>query len=149
MLSLLQKPIEYTEEELRSVHEPDPEVQIEHAAASFLDPPLDRLSQLRQLMDSIPTNKEGVWFFLIRWDCYDQEAMSSKFLNWVSTKVEQLLGMPEPSLVSYVNDLLRQHTSPSKMFEELQPVLDADTETFVIKLYRMVIYETEKVAAHL
>lgn len=63
--------------------------------------------------------------------------------------MEQLLGMPEPSLVSYVADLLSQHTPPAKMHEELHPVLDADTETFIVKLYRMAIYETEKAAAGL
>ncbi len=64
-------------------------------------------------------------------------------------QVEQLLGMPEPSLVAYVTDLLSQHTSPARTYEELHPVLDADTETFLIKLYRMVIYETEKAAISL
>ena len=63
--------------------------------------------------------------------------------------MEQLLGMPEPSLVAYVTELLSQHTPPAKTLEELHPVLDADTETLVIKLYRMVIYETEKAAAGL
>ncbi|GAX74794.1 hypothetical protein CEUSTIGMA_g2241.t1 [Chlamydomonas eustigma] len=143
------KPIVYTEEELRSVHESDPMLQTELGAACSGDPALSSQAQLRQLMDRIPTSKEGVWDFSIRWEHYDGEIMSSKFRNWINAKVDQLLGMPEPSLVTYICDLLNQHTPPSVMFEELQPVLDADSETFVIKLYRMVIYETEKVFAHL
>lgn len=65
---------------------------------------------------------------------------------WVSSKVEQLLGVKEPTLVDYVVKLLGQHTGPEQLFGELSPVLDNDTETFVIKLYRMVIFETEKSA---
>ena len=64
-------------------------------------------------------------------------------------QVEQLLGMPEPSLVEYVTDLLANKTGPAKVLEELHPVLDADTETFVIKLFRMVIYECAKSSANL
>ena len=135
------------------------------------------------------------------------------FRGWVTQKVEQLLGMPEPTLVGYIMTLLQvcvsgggrggkdgeccsplvrikhllSHTltpvagsilclrtallapsrllvlvhlpthtnpsqgraAPSKLAEELGPVLDSDTDTFVIKLYRMVIYETEKAAAGL
>ncbi len=60
--------------------------------------------------------------------------------------MEQLLGVKEPTLVEYVVKLLGQHTAPSVLYVELSPVLDNDTETFVIKLYRMAIYETEKAA---
>ena len=60
--------------------------------------------------------------------------------------MSQLLGVQEPTLVDYVVKLLGQHTSPASLHAELSPVLDNDTETFVIKLYRMVIYETEKAA---
>ncbi len=64
----------------------------------------------------------------------------------MSGKVEQLLGVPEPTLVDYVVKLLGNRTGPEQLHGELAPVLDNDTETFVIKLYRMVIYETEKAA---
>ena len=64
--------------------------------------------------------------------------------TWVSGKVEQLLGVKEPTLVDYVVKLLAQGTSAAALAIELSPVLDSDTETFVIKLYRTVIYETEK-----
>lgn len=59
-------------------------------------------------------------------------------------QVKDLLGSPEPSLVDYVVKLLSQASSPAKVFSELQPVLDHDTDMFVVKLFRMIIYETEK-----
>jgi RNA-binding protein 25 len=42
-----------------------------------------------------------------------------------------------------------QHTPPAKASEELKDLLDSDTDTFVIKLYRTVIFETERAAAGL
>ncbi|KAG1677373.1 hypothetical protein FOA52_010752 [Chlamydomonas sp. UWO 241] len=149
------KPIQYTEEELRSVHEAEPGAAaqgapvVQQARPAVAQPAEDRQAQLRRLMDTIPTSRDGVWSFAIRWEHFDKDSMGSKFSNWIGQKVEQLLGMPEPSLVGYVTDLLSQSAPPSKTYDELHPVLDADTETFVIKLYRMVIYETEKAAARL
>ena len=63
--------------------------------------------------------------------------------RWVAGKIKDLLGMPEESLVKFVMDLLESKTTPDKMMEELSPVLDQDTESFCLKLYRVVIFETE------
>jgi hypothetical protein len=73
-----------------------------------------------------------------------QPPTANRLQAWVSGKVEQLLGVKEPTLVDYVVKLLAQATSAAALAVELNPVLDSDTETFVIKLYRTVIYETEK-----
>jgi len=157
------KPIKYTEEELRAVMEPAAEEggstaptngSVPHAGPVPAQAPAQQQQQdpkvlLRKLMDSIPTTKDGVWGYPIQWDAYNPTTMAEKFSGWINQKVEQLLGMPEPTLVSYVTQLLSKRSAPAKLYEELSPVLDADTETFVIKLYRMVIYETEKAAANL
>lgn len=42
-----------------------------------------------------------------------------------------------------------QARGPAEATQELEPLLDSDTETFVIKLYRTVIFETERAAAGL
>ena len=42
---------------------------------------------LRRLMDTIPTSKEGVWSYSIRWDAYDKATMGPKFSNWIGQKV--------------------------------------------------------------
>ncbi len=38
---------------------------------------------LRRLMDSIPTSKDGVWSFSIRWDAYNVSSMADKF-RWAA-----------------------------------------------------------------
>ena len=38
-------------------------------------------------MDTIPTSKEGVWSYPIRWDAYDKGTMGTKFGNWIGQKV--------------------------------------------------------------
>lgn len=39
---------------------------------------------------------------------------------------------------------LREHCSPAAMLEEMKEILDTDAEKFVLKMYRFVIYESEK-----
>ncbi|GFR49350.1 hypothetical protein Agub_g11374 [Astrephomene gubernaculifera] len=156
------KPIRYSEEELLSVTDSQPadgsqplpavpQLPVAAAAAAAVvpavpQPPADPKAALKAMMDSIPTSRDGVFSYSIKWSHYNAGAMGEKFKGWVSSKVEQLLGVKEPTLVDYVVKLLGQHTSPAALHGELSPVLDNDTETFVIKLYRMVIYETEKAA---
>lgn len=64
-----QRPIEYTEEELRLVHAPDPEEEQQAAAAPAVPAmtPEERQAALRRLMDTIPTSREGVWSYPIKY----------------------------------------------------------------------------------
>ena len=52
-------------------------------------------------------------------------------------------------MVDYIMTLLAEHTSAKKVLEALQEVLDEETNPFVFKLFRMVIFETLKQAAGL
>jgi hypothetical protein len=47
------------------------------------------------------------------------------------------IAFQEPTLVDYVVKLLSQRSTPEQLHAELSPVLDSDTDTFVLKLYRM------------
>ncbi|KXZ56101.1 hypothetical protein GPECTOR_2g983 [Gonium pectorale] len=143
------KPIRYSEDELMGVADGGEQAEAAPPPAATLQrptPPADPKAALKAMMDSIPTSRDGVFSYQIKWSHYNASVMGEKFKGWVSSKVEQLLGVQEPTLVDYVVKLLGQHTGPPQLYGELSPVLDNDTETFVIKLYRMVIYETEKAA---
>ena len=150
----MQKPLEYTEEELRALNEP---MMVEGeggvtATVPGVRPPLDAEAERRAkaqqaILESIPTTREGIWSYPVKWEAYDPSSMKEKVTKWVAAKVKELLGMTEDSLVSYVIELIEARAKPQKMFEELSPVLDADTESFCLKLYRVVIFETESAAA--
>ena len=47
-------------------------------------------------------------------------------------------------LVEFVVEKVGEHLSAKDMVSELEPVLDNEAEPFVIKLWRMLIYETLK-----
>lgn len=39
---------------------------------------------------------------------------------------------------------LQEHCSGTEMLDELQPILDEDAESFVIRLYRALIFDVQK-----
>lgn len=126
------RPIQYTEEEAWAAK----------VNCSVDDPKL----AMKRLMDSIPTSKDGVFSYPIKWDAYEPATLGPNISRWVSKKIQELLGVEEPTLVNFIMGKLGEHFTPFNMMEELGMVLDDEAETFVLKLYRMVIYETEKSA---
>ena len=62
-------------------------------------------------------------------------------------QVTELLGTEEDdSMATFVMEKLSAHTPAAKVLDELSAVLDEDAEGFVVKLYRMVIFESQKAA---
>ena len=78
------------------------------------------------------------------WATYDAAKLSDSVQRWVNKKVAELLGEEEPSLVEFVVEKAGEHLGAAAMVDELEPVLDTEAEPFVIKLWRMLIYETLK-----
>lgn len=107
---------------------------------------VDPKTMLRKIMDNIPVSKEGVFSYKIKWDKYDAGMAGSNVTKWVGKKIHEMLGVEEPTLVNFIMQQLSQHNTPSKLLGELSPILDEETDPFVLKLYRMVIYETERAA---
>ena len=96
------------------------------------------------LIESIPTDKKKLFKYDVDWRTYDASNLSGSVQRWVSKKVAELLGEEEPSLVEFVVEKVGEHLSAKDMVSELEPVLDNEAEPFVIKLWRMLIYETLK-----
>jgi hypothetical protein len=61
----------------------------------------------------------------------------------VGKKVGELLG-EEPSFCAFIMDQLRAHTGAEAMLGALRDVLDEDAESFVTKLWQILIYEQLK-----
>eukprot|EP01023_Acetabularia_acetabulum_P002204 TRINITY_DN10842_c0_g1_i1.p1 TRINITY_DN10842_c0_g1~~TRINITY_DN10842_c0_g1_i1.p1 ORF type:complete len:515 (-),score=155.29 TRINITY_DN10842_c0_g1_i1:171-1715(-) len=141
-------PIQYSAEELRAQV-----VKPEGGTSEEDDHPQDRDGKtqdpqvaLRLLADKIPRSKEQVWKYKIRWDRYDTSTAGSNIRRWLTKKVMELLGEEENSLVDFIIQKLNDKFGPKEMMQQIGELLDDEAETFVLKLYRMVIYETEKAA---
>ncbi|KAI0219064.1 hypothetical protein L0F63_002439 [Massospora cicadina] len=113
-----------------------------------------RTERLRALMESIPAAREDLFAWSVKWKFLDESALS-KVRSFAEKKILEYLGVQEPALLKFVMAHLKAHRPPQTLVEELEKVrlilasanrfkaLDEEGATFVMKLWRMIIFETE------
>jgi len=100
------------------------------------------------LVASVPTSRADVFAHPLDWSVYDAASIDDVARGWISKKLTTLLGESEPALVRFVVDKLGARASPESLVADLEPVLDAETDAFVLGLWRVLIFETKKAAQH-
>ena len=103
----------------------------------------DLQKAIRALAHEIPTDKEGLWAWDVKWDYLEDSVLREKLRPFVEKKVVEYLGVQEEFLVDVVEEHLRKHEKPAELVETLGEALDEDAEDLVKKLWRMVIFFTE------
>jgi len=120
--------IAYTDQQLRAVG---------------IDPEAERKKLVKEIISSIPTEKAELFSYTVHWDMADQDLVDTRIRPWVDRKITDFMGEPEADLVAFVCQQVKEQTKPSKILQELEPVLDDEAKLFVMKLWRLIIYETE------
>ncbi|KAK5660575.1 hypothetical protein OQA88_13132 [Cercophora sp. LCS_1] len=103
----------------------------------------DIQTAVKALAHEIPTDKEGIWAWDVKWDYLEDSVLREKLRPFVEKKVVEYLGVQEEFLVNMVEEHLRKHQAPGELVETLGDLLDEDAEDMVKKLWRMVIFFTE------
>lgn len=109
---------------------------------------ISRNEQLRMLMDSIPSGRNELFNWEIKWSYLDESSLT-KVRNFAGKKIVEYLGVEEPTLLNFILGILKSHSPPDVLVEELEKALDEEGATFVMKIWRMVIFETEAKAQNL
>ncbi|KAL5723767.1 hypothetical protein ACHQM5_007123 [Ranunculus cassubicifolius] len=104
-----------------------------------------KLLDAKQLIDMIPKTKEELFSFEINWAVYDKHELHERMRPWISKKITEFLGEEETTLVDYIVSKTKEHVKASEMLELLQAILDDEAEMFVLKMWRMLIFEIKKV----
>lgn len=99
----------------------------------------------KQLIDTIPKTKEDLFAYRIDWKIYDQHELHERMKPWIQKKILEFLGEEEDTLVEYIVSNTRKHTGAAEMLELLTTILDDEAEMFVMKLWRMLIFEVKKI----
>ena len=60
--------------------------------------------------------------------------------QWVTTKITEYLGEEEPALINYICKKLSEHSDPHDIESQLRSVLEDEAVDFMIRLWRMLIY---------
>ncbi|KAK7407260.1 hypothetical protein VNO78_09013 [Psophocarpus tetragonolobus] len=104
-----------------------------------------RLLDAKQLIDMIPKTKEELFSYEIDWTVYDKHQLHERMRPWISKKIKEFLGEEETTLIDYIVSSTQEHVKASQMLERLQIILDEEAEMFVLKMWRMLIFEIKKV----
>ncbi|KAG1364082.1 RNA-binding protein 25-like [Cocos nucifera] len=104
-----------------------------------------KLLDAKQLIDMIPKTKEELFVYEINWDIYDKHELHERMRPWISKKINEFLGEEEVTLVDYIVSCIRDHMQALKLLELLSSILDDEAEMFVLKMWRMLIFEIKRV----
>ncbi|CAL5012332.1 unnamed protein product [Urochloa decumbens] len=108
-----------------------------------------KILDAKQLIDMIPRTKEELFAYDINWTVYDKHELHERMRPWISKKIIEFLGEEESTLVDYIVSCTKDHVQAEKMLELLQSILDVEAEMFVLKMWRMLIFEIKKVESGL
>ncbi|KAL9401560.1 hypothetical protein Peur_005409 [Populus x canadensis] len=117
----------------------------EHGLDKVKTPDKQKLLDAKQLIDMIPKTKEELFSYEINWAMYDKHELHERMRPWISKKITEFLGEEETTLVDYIVSSTQDHVKASQMLEMLQAILDDEAEIFVLKMWRMLIFEIKKV----
>ena len=120
--------LRYTDEQLR---------------AAGIDPEAEKKKKLAELISRIPTDKVDVFAYAVDWDVLDDQMIESRLKPWVNRKITEFIGEPEPTLVDFVCSKVQKKTAAATILADVEAVLDEEAEMFVMKMWRLIIYETE------
>jgi hypothetical protein len=82
----------------------------------------ERAQAARQLAAEIPTDKEGLWKWEVKWEFVDETILSDQLKPFVEKKIVEYLGVQEQMLVDVVEEHVRKHAPPQELVEQLAEV---------------------------
>lgn len=82
----------------------------------------ERDQAVRQLAARIPTEKEGLWAWDVKWNMVDDAVIAEKLRPFVEKKIVEYLGVQEQLLVEVVEGHIRARGKPQELVEQLEGV---------------------------
>ena len=82
----------------------------------------ERAQAVRQLAADIPSDKEGLWRWPVKWEFVDETVLGEQLKPFVEKKIVEYLGVQEQMLVEVVEDHVRKRGKPQELVEQLEGV---------------------------
>lgn len=103
----------------------------------------EKKKQVKLLIERIPTSKAELFSYNLDWDLIDNTLMDKRIRPWVNKKIAEYIGEEDKSLLDFIISRLQAKSSPQAILDEIAMILDEEAETFVVKMWRLLIYEIE------
>lgn len=114
--------LEDEEEADATVKRPLPTLKFDTAAEAAGLSDEERAQAARQLAAEIPTEKEGLWKWDVKWEFVDESILREQLKPFVEKKIMEYLGIQEQMLVDVVEEHIRKRGSPQELVEQLEGV---------------------------
>jgi len=112
------------------------------AASAFAATSGPSAEELKAMIATIPAQRDELFAAPVEWDVAGAADIAEKKIRpWVGKKMVEFLGEDEPTLVNYVIGKMQARASPQEIEEELSKVLDDEAGPFMLKLWRMLLFE--------
>ena len=82
----------------------------------------ERAQAARQLAADIPSEKDGLWKWPVKWEFVDETVLSEQLKPFVEKKIVEYLGVQEQMLVEVVEEHIRKRGTPQDLVEQLEGV---------------------------
>lgn len=74
-----------------------------------------------------------------------QHDLHERMRPWISKKITEFLGEEEKTLVDFIVSNTCKHVTAASMLDLLESILDDEAELFVLKMWRMLIFEIRRI----
>ncbi|KFB53645.1 AGAP004546-PA-like protein [Anopheles sinensis] len=102
----------------------------------------EKRKNIKSIIDKIPTEKNDLFNYPLDWNEIDS-TIEKKIRPWINKKIIEYIGEPEPTLVDFICSKVLAGSTPQGILDDVQMVLDEEAEVFVVKMWRLLIYEVE------
>lgn len=124
----------------------------------------EKRQAVRKIIESIPTKKEDLFSYSLDWSLLDsvrrffctcstqdylffcfplKNLMEKRIKPWVIKKIVEYLGEEEPSLTDFICSSITSKKSADNILADIRIVLDDEADVFVVKMWRLLVYEIE------
>ncbi|KAI0823979.1 hypothetical protein BC628DRAFT_1323698 [Trametes gibbosa] len=99
--------------------------------------------RLEKIRGEVPRDKETLFKGKVRWDGVSDPMIDRKLEPLVKRQMTKYLGeLEDDDLIMFVLEHLKDHKSPQKLVEGLEPVLEEEASEFVVSIWRQIIFES-------
>ncbi|KAM4529737.1 RNA-binding protein 25b isoform 3-T3 [Fundulus diaphanus] len=103
----------------------------------------EKRKHIKSLIEKIPTAKPELFSYPLDWSMVDTTLMERRVRPWINKKIIEYIGEEEATLVDFVCSKVMAHSMPQSILDDVAMVLDEEAEVFIVKMWRLLIYETE------
>ncbi|CAF2674078.1 unnamed protein product [Rotaria sp. Silwood2] len=103
----------------------------------------EKRQAVRKLIESIPTKKEDLFTYALDWSLLDANLMEKRIKPWVTKKIVEYIGEEEPTLTDFICSSVMSKKNADSILADIRVVLDDEAEVFVVKMWRLLVYEIE------